>query len=81
MPVRYDIILADIDNTLFDFDADACQALEQTFLHFGFPWNEVEKQRYFANIAVFLLFALVLFHFCLFPFSSPEFLSQIGVPS
>lgn len=48
MPVRYDIILADIDNTLFDFDADAREALEKTFLHFGFPWNETERQRYFA---------------------------------
>ena len=48
MPVRYDIILADIDNTLFDFDADAREALEKTFRHFGFPWNETERQRYFA---------------------------------
>ena len=46
--MRYEIVLADIDNTLFDFDADARQALEKTFLHFGFPWNETERQRYVA---------------------------------
>jgi len=46
--MRYEIVLADIDNTLFDFDADAREALEKTFLHFGFPWNEREKERYFA---------------------------------
>lgn len=40
--MRYDIILADIDNTLLDFSADSYAGLEKTFREFGYPFGRPE---------------------------------------
>ena len=46
--MKYPIVLADLDNTLFDFNADSREALETTFRHFGFPYGDAERDLYFA---------------------------------
>ena len=46
--MRYDIVLADMDNTLFDFNADAKEAIKATFEQFGFPYSEEERDLYLA---------------------------------
>lgn len=44
--MRYPIVLADIDNTLFDFSADSRQALEETFCHYGFAFSAENWEEY-----------------------------------
>lgn len=46
--MRYDVILADIDNTLFDFHAASKQGLYATFSHFGLPFGEDDRALFFA---------------------------------
>lgn len=46
--MRYPIILADIDNTLFDFSADSREALERTFQQYGFPFTQENWEEYHA---------------------------------
>ena len=37
--MKYTIVLADIDNTLFDFNADSYEALEKAFCEFSLPFH------------------------------------------
>ena len=46
--MRYDIVLADIDNTLLDFSADSYAGLQKTFSAFGIPFGEAERDIFFA---------------------------------
>ena len=46
--MRFDVVLADMDNTLFDFNADSRQAVKATFERFGFPYSEEERELYFS---------------------------------
>jgi len=43
---RYDCVLLDADNTLFDFDRAEDSALRRTLSHYGFPDPERARQRY-----------------------------------
>ena len=43
---RYDIVLLDADNTLFDFNAAETAALERTLKEFGWPWNAESREAY-----------------------------------
>ncbi len=43
---RYDWVLLDADNTLFDFDRAEDAALRRTLSHYGFPDLEGARQRY-----------------------------------
>ena len=43
---RYDIVLLDADNTLFDFNAAETQALDAVLAEFGWPRDEGTKQTY-----------------------------------
>ncbi len=43
---RYDIVLLDADNTLFDFDAAEAQALAAVLAEFGWPREEGTKRAY-----------------------------------
>ena len=43
---RYDIVLLDADNTLFDFNAAEVAALEATLKEFGWPWNGKSRSAY-----------------------------------
>lgn len=43
---RYDIVLLDADNTLFDFNAAEAQALDAVLAEFGWPRDEGTKQTY-----------------------------------
>lgn len=43
---RYDYILFDADNTLFDFDAAEHRALNQTLAHYGYPQDEATRALY-----------------------------------
>jgi len=44
--MKYDILLCDIDDTLFDFGAGEKIALAQTFEHFGIPCTDVYTSAY-----------------------------------
>lgn len=46
--MRYDVILADLDNTLLDFRASSYDGLRQTFSKFGLPFGETERDVFFA---------------------------------
>lgn len=43
---RYDIVLLDADNTLFDFNAAEAQALEAVLAEFGWPCDAESKRAY-----------------------------------
>ena len=43
---RYDIVLLDADNTLFDFNAAEARALDAVLAEFGWPRDEETKQTY-----------------------------------
>ena len=43
---RYDIVLLDADNTLFDFNAAEARALDTVLAEFGWPRDEETKQTY-----------------------------------
>lgn len=43
---RYDIVLLDADNTLFDFNAAEETALEAVLREFGWPWNGESRGAY-----------------------------------
>lgn len=43
---RYDIVLMDADNTLFDFNTAEVAALEATLKEFGWPWNGESRSAY-----------------------------------
>lgn len=43
---RYDIVLLDADNTLFDFNAAEARALDAVLAEFGWPRDEKTKQTY-----------------------------------
>lgn len=43
---RYDIVLLDADNTLFDFNAAEAQALDAVLAEFGWPRDEGTKRAY-----------------------------------
>lgn len=43
---KYDYVLFDADNTLFDFDAAERRALDQTLSHHGFLCDEATRSRY-----------------------------------
>lgn len=43
---RYDIVLLDADNTLFDFNAAEAQALDAVLAEFGWPRDEETKRTY-----------------------------------
>ena len=43
---RYDIVLLDADNTLFDFNAAETAALERALKEFGWPWNAESREAY-----------------------------------
>ena len=43
---RYDIVLLDADNTVFDFNAAELLALEGTLREFGWPWNGESRAAY-----------------------------------
>lgn len=45
---RYDFVLFDADNTLFDFDVAEHRALKQTLEHYGFPCDDHTRERYLA---------------------------------
>lgn len=44
--MKYDILLCDIDDTLFDFGAGEAIALSQTFAHFGIPCTDAYTSAY-----------------------------------
>ena len=44
--MKYDVILADLDDTLFDFTASARASLREVLEHFGFPVTEACIQDY-----------------------------------
>ncbi len=46
--MKYNIVLADIDNTLFDFNADSMDALEKAFSEFSLPFHETTWEEYHA---------------------------------
>ncbi len=46
--MKYNIVLADIDNTLFDFNADSYDALEKAFREFSLPFHENTWEEYHA---------------------------------
>ncbi|MBQ7565487.1 MAG: YjjG family noncanonical pyrimidine nucleotidase [Oscillospiraceae bacterium] len=46
--MRYRVILADVDNTLFDFNAASSQGLAATFAHFGLPFTDDDRGLFFA---------------------------------
>lgn len=46
--MRYDVILLDIDGTLFDFLASSRECLEQTFARFGLPFSDGDRERFFT---------------------------------
>lgn len=46
--MKYDIILADIDNTLFDFNAASAAGLTATFAEFGLPFSDDDRAVFFA---------------------------------
>lgn len=43
---RYDIVLLDADNTLFDFNAAEAQALDDVLAEFGWPRDQESKRAY-----------------------------------
>lgn len=45
-PMKFDTLLLDLDNTLFDFNAGEEIALQSTFEKFGYPFDENIKARY-----------------------------------
>ncbi|MBQ7255893.1 MAG: YjjG family noncanonical pyrimidine nucleotidase [Oscillospiraceae bacterium] len=46
--MKYSVILADIDNTLFDFNAASAAGLTATFAHFSLPFSEGDRQLFFS---------------------------------
>lgn len=46
--MKYNIVLADIDNTLFDFNADSREALEKAFSTFSLPYSHETWEEYHA---------------------------------
>ena len=46
--MRYDVILLDIDGTLFDFLASSRECLTQSFAAFGLPFSDSDRERFFA---------------------------------
>ena len=45
---KYDYVLFDADNTLFDFDAAEHQALTRTLEHYGLPFDDHARGRYLS---------------------------------
>lgn len=45
---RYDYVLFDADNTLFDFDRSEEEALGKTLAHYGLPATQAARERYLA---------------------------------
>lgn len=45
--MKYDVILADIDNTLFDFNAASAAGLQATFAHFSLPFTDGDRALFF----------------------------------
>lgn len=45
---RYDVVLFDADNTLFDFDKAEHRALGRTLEHFGFSCDDHTRERYLS---------------------------------
>lgn len=48
MSQRYDTVLFDADNTLFDFDAAEAQALDLTLAEYGYPVDDKSRNCYLA---------------------------------
>ena len=48
MEQRYDVVLFDADNTLFDFDAAEAQALDLTLAEYGYPVDDKSWNCYLA---------------------------------
>ena len=48
MSQRYDTVLFDADNTLFDFDAAEAQALDLTLEAYGYPVDGRSRDCYLA---------------------------------
>lgn len=48
MEQRYDVVLFDADNTLFDFDAAEAQALDLTLAEYGYPVDDKSRDCYLA---------------------------------
>lgn len=48
MGQRYDVVLFDADNTLFDFDAAEAQALDLTLAAYGYPVDDSARTCYLA---------------------------------
>lgn len=48
MEQRYDVVLFDADNTLFDFDAAEAQALDLTLAEYGYPVDDKSRNCYLA---------------------------------
>ena len=46
MEQRYDVVLFDADNTLFDFDAAEAQALDLTLAEYGYPVDDKSRNCY-----------------------------------
>ena len=46
MEQRYDVVLFDADNTLFDFDAAEARALDQTLAEYGYPVDDRSRSCY-----------------------------------
>jgi YjjG family noncanonical pyrimidine nucleotidase len=46
MNMRYQWILFDLDNTIYDFDRSSKEALQHTFEHFGIPYTSANIQMY-----------------------------------
>ncbi len=46
---RYEILLLDADNTLFDFDRSEEEALTEVFTHYGYPFTP-EQRKLYASI-------------------------------
>lgn len=48
MEQRYNVVLFDADNTLFDFDAAEAQALDLTLAEYGYPVDDKSRNCYLA---------------------------------
>lgn len=48
MQQRYDVVLFDADNTLFDFDAAEAAALDLTLAQYGYPVDDAARNCYLA---------------------------------
>ena len=46
--MRYEIILTDIDNTLFDFDRGSAEGVKMVLEHYGIAYTEERLQQYLA---------------------------------